>query len=166
MAYFAKLDENNVVTFVTHCVDVLLLENGVEVKDNPRAIEHLNNTIPNDIAPGIKWLQTSFNNSIRKNFAGMGMIYNAEHDAFHSPGPNTLNEDWSSWTLNEDFQWIPPIPYPTEEDVKETWTWKWNEENHQVDNTTGWELVKKHVALSDEWRSLPPPRHPLEHGLN
>jgi len=138
MAFFAKLDENNVVTFVTHCTDALLLENGVEVKDNPRAIEHLNNTIPNDIAPGIKWLQTSFNNNIRKNYAGMGMIYNAEHDAFHVASPNELNENWSSWTLNEDFQWIPPIPRPGPWSGESEKTWKWDEDVYQGDNTKGW----------------------------
>jgi len=61
-----------------------------------------------DDSPG-EWLQTSYNNNIRKNFAGIGFTYDVERDAFISPKP------YNSWALDEDTcQWIPYVPYPTD----------------------------------------------------
>tara|TARA_R110002074_G_scaffold372131_1_gene547456 strand:- start:132 stop:413 length:282 start_codon:yes stop_codon:yes gene_type:complete len=52
------------------------------------------------------WLQTSYNTHggvhseggtpLRKNYAGIGMTYDAERDAFYAPQPD------KSWVLNED----------------------------------------------------------------
>jgi hypothetical protein len=56
-----------------------------------------------------EWIQTSYNNRIRKNYAGIGMIYDRERDAFYTQQP------YSSWILNEDTCiWEAPIPYPTD----------------------------------------------------
>jgi hypothetical protein len=63
------------------------------------------------------WLQTSYNTRmgqhilggtpLRKNYAGVGMIYDIARDAFYMPQP------YPSWTLNEDTcQWESPVPYP------------------------------------------------------
>ena len=41
------------------------------------------------------WIQTSYNSNIRKNFAGIGSIYDSTKDAFYSP------QTYDSWTLNE-----------------------------------------------------------------
>lgn len=65
-----------------------------------------------------EWIQTSYNTRggvhingktpLRKNFAGIGWIYDREKDAFYQPQP------YPSWILNEDkCVWEPPIPYPT-----------------------------------------------------
>jgi len=44
---------------------------------------------------------------LRKNFAGVGFIYDADRDAFYSPQP------YASWGLNETTcLWEAPIPYP------------------------------------------------------
>jgi hypothetical protein len=54
-----------------------------------------------------QWVQTSYTSSIRKNYAGVGFIYDSTRDAFYEPQP------YPSWTLNEDTcQWEAPIPYP------------------------------------------------------
>ena len=42
------------------------------------------------------WVQTSYNNNFRKNFAGIGYTYDPQRDAFIPPQP------YPSWTLNED----------------------------------------------------------------
>tara|TARA_B100000424_G_scaffold158706_1_gene121361 strand:+ start:139 stop:471 length:333 start_codon:yes stop_codon:yes gene_type:complete len=76
------------------------------------------------------WVQTSYNtfggktNSIvseplRKNFAGIGMIYDKDRDAFYDPQP------FKSWTLNEDTcLWEPPVKYP-DDDTKQ---YQWDED--------------------------------------
>jgi hypothetical protein len=100
MAHFAQLDENNVVTQVIvvgnkDCADA----NGVEKESIGIAFcERL---------LGGTWKQTSYNGTIRKNYAGIGYTYNADIDAFVPPKP------FASWTLNNDTaQWEAPTPMP------------------------------------------------------
>ena len=100
MAHFAQLDENNVVTQVivvgnSDCADA----NGVEKESIGVAFcERL---------IGGTWKQTSYNGNIRKNYAGIGYIYNADIDAFVPPKP------FASWLLNEETaQWEAPTPMP------------------------------------------------------
>jgi hypothetical protein len=77
-----------------------------------------------DSSPG-EWIQTSYNNNIRKNYAGVGFTYDSARDAFIPPQP------YNSWTLNEaTCQWDSPVPYPTD-DVD----YAWDEE------TTNWKEV-------------------------
>jgi len=64
------------------------------------------------------WIQTSYNSSIRKNYAGIGHTYDFDKDAFYAPQP------YPSWILNEDTcQWEAPVAYPTDDK-----TYKWNED--------------------------------------
>jgi len=78
-----------------------------------------------DSTPGT-WIQTSYNTrggvhydpatgqpsadqskALRKNFAGIGFLYNTTLDAFIPPKP------FDSWMLNEQMGiWEAPIPYP------------------------------------------------------
>lgn len=79
-----------------------------------------------DKLPGI-WIQTSYNGSIRKNYAGIGHTYDFVKDAFYAPQP------FSSWILNEDtYKWEAPIAYPTDGNLH-----IWNEE------LSNWEKVNK-----------------------
>jgi hypothetical protein len=99
MAHFAQLDENNVVTqvIVVHnneCLDA----NGVEK-------EHIGAAFCERLFEG-RWVQTSYNGNIRKNYAGVGYTYRADIDAFVPPQP------YPSWILNIDAQWDPPVPHP------------------------------------------------------
>jgi len=60
----------------------------------------------------------------RKNYAGIGFIYDPTRDAFYSPQP------YPSWTLNEtSCLWEPPVPRPNDEN-----NYIWNEGN------LSWEL--------------------------
>ena len=59
--------------------------------------------------------RTSYNNRIRKQFAGKGYSYNETADVFIAPQP------YSSWSLNENFDWQPPISKPNGK-------WVWDEE--------------------------------------
>ena len=101
MAHFAKLDENNIV------LEVNTVNNDVL---NPSNEEESGIAFLTEWSGGYSnWKQTSYNKTFRKNYAGVGYIYDAERDAFIAPQP------WASWTLNEaTCQWDSPIPYPTD----------------------------------------------------
>jgi hypothetical protein len=65
------------------------------------------------------WKQTSYNNNYRKQYAGIGYEYDEENDVFIAPRP------FDSWTLDQNFDWQPPVPRPQEG------LWTWNEENQE-----------------------------------
>jgi hypothetical protein len=53
---------------------------------------------------GGKWLQTSYNGNIRKNYAGIGYTYNKDLDAFIAPEPSNstgFNELTCKWIVPE-----------------------------------------------------------------
>jgi len=98
MAHFARIDKNNIVKSI-HVVDNdnLLNEEGIEEENF--GIAYLNKVH----GVGFTWMQTSYNNNFRKNYAGIGFSYDKERDAFIPPKP------YESWILNEDtYQWDPP----------------------------------------------------------
>ena len=56
---------------------------------------------------GGEWVQTSYNNNIRYNYAGIGYTYDTVLDAFYAPKP------YPSWILDETTcQWEAPVPMP------------------------------------------------------
>ena len=106
MAHYAFLDEANIVTEVIVGVD----ENEL--------IEELDPETWYGNFRGQRCIRTSYNATIRKNYAGVGFTYDEERDAFIAPKP------FESWILNEtSCQWESPIPYPDEEKL-----YSWNEE--------------------------------------
>jgi hypothetical protein len=120
MAHFAKLDKDNVVTevHVVNNIDMLAAD-GVE--SEAKGVQFLV-----DWSGGYtNWKQTSYNNRIRKNYAGIGYTYDAQRDAFIPPQP------FPSWTLNEDTcLWDAPVAYPTDGE-----RYQWDEA------TTSWVAV-------------------------
>ena len=87
------------------------------------------------------WKQTSYNHNFRKQYAGIGMRYDASKDKFISPQP------YESWSLDASDDWQAPITYPSvTDDGQETPEWlysiSWNETKYQADNTQGWEAIK------------------------
>jgi hypothetical protein len=62
-------------------------------------------------------VRTSYNNRIRKQYAGVNYTYDANADVFISPKP------YPSWSLDSNFDWQPPTPMPIEG------FWYWDEEN-------------------------------------
>ena len=101
MAHFAKLDENNNVLAV-HVVnnDVITIDGN---ESEQAGIDFLTGLHGHTL-----WKQTSYNGTIRKNYAGIGYTYDVGRDAFYAPQP------YPSWTLNETTcQWEAPVPYPT-----------------------------------------------------
>jgi hypothetical protein len=116
MAYFAKLNLNNIVeTVISINNSVITDSNGVEQEQlGIDFINQLYNT--NDT-----WKQTSYNNNIRKNYAGIGYTYDSQRNAFIAPKP------YNSWILNEETCiWEPPVSKPTEQ-LEENKYYSWNE---------------------------------------
>jgi hypothetical protein len=103
MAHFAQI-VNNVVTNVVVIHNNELLVDGVEVES--KGAEFCTNLF------GGTWIQTSFNNRIRKQFAGVSYTYDSTADVFIAPRP------FASWTLDSNHDWQPPTPKP---DGKYSW---------------------------------------------
>jgi hypothetical protein len=102
MSHWAELNEHNTVVRVT-------------VGDNNDVDEGYQWLIDN---LGGTWVQTSYNGNIRKNFAGVGMYYDEDRDAFIAPKP------FESWVLDEDTcRWEAPTQYPSDDKV-----YDWDEE--------------------------------------
>ena len=100
MAHFAKLDENNIVLAVHVVNNDVISVSGVESEE--AGISFLSNLCGHS-----KWKQTSYNAKIRKNYAGIGYLYDGTRDAF------IPNKPFESWVLNEEScRWDAPIPYP------------------------------------------------------
>ena len=93
MAHFAQIDENNIV------INILVVPD----EQQHRGEEYLSQ----DLGLGGRWIQTSYNNNIRKVFAGLGYIYNEELDVFLAPQP------YPSWVIDPIQQvWVSPTPRP------------------------------------------------------
>jgi len=120
MAHFAKLDDNNVVLAVHVVNNDVITVDGVES-------EQVGIDFLSDLHGHPSWKQTSYNGTIRKNYAGIGYTYDAGRDAFIPPQP------YASWTLNENTcQWECPVAYPTDGKM-----YAWFEPNQQWIEITG-----------------------------
>jgi hypothetical protein len=101
MAHYAFLDENNVVTEVIAGIDETELIEGLDT-------ETWYGNFRNQVC-----IRTSYNNNIRKNFAGIGFTYDKTRDAFISPPPdNQIGFD------EETCRWITPIEDKLEAKIK------------------------------------------------
>jgi hypothetical protein len=118
MAHFAKLDSNNIVT------QVLVVNNDVMLKTDGTESELKGKQFLNATFGSATWIQTSYNGNFRKQYAGIGYAYDETNDVFIAPQP------FNSWSLDSNFDWQPPTPYPTDGQ-----NYSWNEE------TQTWDLI-------------------------
>jgi hypothetical protein len=96
MAHYAFLDENNVVT------EVIVGKDENELIDGLAPEEWYGNY------RGQLCKRTSYNNNIRKQYAGVGFTYDETADVFITPKP------FPSWSLDENYDWQAPIAYPAD----------------------------------------------------
>ena len=104
MAHYAYLNDDSIVVMVTVGKDETELIDGLDTQTY--------------YAQGTPYTvkRTSYNNNIRKNYAGIGYTYDTVRDAFIAPKP------WASWVLDEaTCLWGAPVPYPA------TGRWNWDE---------------------------------------
>ena len=105
MAHYAFLDDNNVVTEVI---------TGIHETET---IEGLDTETWYGNFRGQVCKRTSYNGNYRKNYAGIGMTYDAARDAFIAPKP------YNSWVLDEaTCRWQAPTPAPVVEGKSYYWS--------------------------------------------
>jgi len=107
MAHFAKI-ENGVVQ------QVIVVANSDCGGGTFPASEPVGQAFIASLGLTGEWKQTSYNHNIRKQYAGIGYIYNADADVFVIP------QQFPSWTLDDNHDWQPPTPKPEG-------TYRWNE---------------------------------------
>jgi hypothetical protein len=106
MSHFAEIDKNGVV------VRVIVAE-----------MNFINSGVVGD---SFNWVQTSYNNNFRKNYAGVGYTYDKTRDAFIGPQP------YPSSVLNEETcVWESPIAMP-DDDKRYDWD----------EDTTSWKEIE------------------------
>jgi hypothetical protein len=105
MAHYAYLNNNNIVVAVT------------VGKDETELIDGLDTETYYALGTPYTVKRTSYNNNIRKKFAGVGDFYDSINDVFIAPQP------YPSWSLDENFDWQPPTPRPVEG------FWYWDEDS-------------------------------------
>jgi|TARA_B100001964_G_scaffold18645_1_gene19104 hypothetical protein len=116
MAHFTTLDESNIVTKVEVIVnDVILDSDGVEQ-------EQLGIDFLTELYGAGNYVQTSYNDNFRKQYAGKGYTYDVTKDKFIRPQP------FPSWSLDENDDWQPPVVKPDDGKYyvwdEETTSWK------------------------------------------
>jgi hypothetical protein len=130
MAHFAQLDKDNIV------MQVIVVSNN-DALDETAGVAFCQSLF----GANTIWKQTSFNTrggihyasdnttpddgvALRKNYAGVGYVYDKTRDAFYAPSP------FPSWKLNEDScVWEAPTPMPTD---GKTYQWVEADLNWQV----------------------------------
>ena len=137
MAYFAKLNSENIVEIVISINNAVITDNN-GAEQEQLGVDFINQLYKtNDV-----WKKTSYNTrggkyfnsdntlgdqskSFRKNYAGIGMIYDSQRDAFIPPKP------FNSWILNEQTcLWDAPVARPQDGQI-----YNWNEQ------TLSWDLL-------------------------
>jgi hypothetical protein len=114
MAHFAQVDENWVVQ------QVIVVNNSVLLNEQGIECDWLGEQFCQSLyGVHTKWIQTSYNASKYKNFAGIGYTFDPYRNAFIPPKP------YPSWVLNEEScQWDAPMPYPDDGEL-----YFWDEES-------------------------------------
>ena len=129
MAHFAKLGVGNIIE------QVIVVSNDIATTEQA-GVDFLNNLYKTKDV----WKQTSYNSTIRKNFAGIGFTYDQTRDAFIPPKP------YNSWVLVEETcRWKAPVDYP------ETYTQNLTDEQgnpakdryYWNENKVNWELKER-----------------------
>lgn len=116
MAHYALINQDNKVMQVITGVDENIIQtdiDGTQIGGSSEAWEQFYATRPWLNATYCK--RTSYNGNIRKQYAGIGYSYDAINDVFIAPQP------YPSWSLDNNFDWQPPTPRPTEG------IWRWDE---------------------------------------
>ena len=140
MAHFAKLDENNIVTQVIVVSNDDCTDPHTGEEDEVLGIAFCKKLL------GGNWKQTSYNNNISGNYAGIGYKFHSgvatlgvgSTDVFLPPQPH------ASWTISTTAaQWVSPLgdaPALTDDEIAAGKFYEWDESAYQADNTTGWVL--------------------------
>ena len=144
MAHFAKLDANNVVE------QVIVVSND-DIKDNSGTeVESIGVAFCQKLlGASTNWKQTSYNNNMRGNYAGIGMTY-LTNQATLGVGSTDIfigQQPYDSWAVGVGTaQWYPPAnpgdaPALSASDMDAGKSYRWDENNYNSNPSTAWVLV-------------------------
>ena len=111
MAHFAQINEQGVVT------QVIVVNNSDILDENGQESEAIGKQFCQNLFGG-EWVQTSYNNNFRKQYAVIDGRYDMANDVFIAVSP------YPSWVLDANFDWQAPVPAPGDNYV-------WDEDNQQ-----------------------------------
>ena len=137
MAHFAELKEKTDPTGFT--ADKHLVVERVIVVDNKHvdSDEHVSGeNWCSTFFGGGNWKQTSYNHNFRKQYAGIGSIYDAAKNKFLGQQP------YASWSLVANDDWQAPVTFPID---KEDYSISWDEAGQK------WTGVKKSDESNWNW---------------
>jgi len=144
MAHFAELIEKTDPTGFTS--DTYLIVKRVIVVSNDTSTaagplgendEHVDGeTWCSTFFKGGTWKQTSYNHKFRKQYAGIGHVYDAAKNKFLGQQP------FASWSLDANDDWQAPVPHPTDTVGYEL---TWDEDN------TKWTGIKRSDQSNWNW---------------
>jgi hypothetical protein len=123
MAHFAELNSSNEVLRVIVISNDDVDSHGGEL--SPEAETFVASIVPHS-EDGTAWKQTSYNNNFRKQYAGIGVTYDASKDKFILPQP------YPSWSLDSNDDWEAPVTYPVITEIdSEPVLMEWDEDNQK-----------------------------------
>ncbi len=143
MAYFAKLDANNIVTQVIVVSDEDTTDSsGVETEAIGVAF------CQKLVGSGTNWKQTSYNNSMRGNYAGIGMTYMEDVRTLGVASTDVFiqQQPYASWIVGVGTaEWYAPTPpgeapVLTSSEIAAGKYYEWSESNYQSNPATAWVL--------------------------
>ena len=123
MAHFAELNSSNEVLRVIVVSNDDVDANGGDLHADAEAF--VKTIVPHSTG-GVAWKQTSYNNNFRKQYAGIGVTYDASKDKFILPQP------YSSWSLDSNDDWKAPVTEPTVTEIDSVFVFtSWDETNQK-----------------------------------
>ena len=144
MAHFAKLNSNNVVE------SVIVVGNNDITDSNGNEVESIGVAFCQKLlGADTNWKQTSYNNNMRGNYAGIGMTY-LTNQATLGVGSTDIfirQQPYASWSIGVGTaQWYPPsnpgdAPALTSDEQAANKYYVWNETNYNSNPATAWVLT-------------------------
>ena len=144
MAHFAKLDSNNLVT------QVIVVGNDDITDSNGNEIESIGVAFCQKLlGADTNWKQTSYNNNMRGNYAGIGATYmsNVATLGVGSTDIFIIQQPYPSWSIGVGTAaWYPPAnpgdaPALTADEEAAKKVYVWNESNYNSNPATAWVLT-------------------------
>lgn len=109
--YYAEVNENNIVTRILV----------VPASEHGRGEDYL----ANDLGLGGRWFLTEMDTGFRKQYATVGAEF-IESSTNYPDGVFLRLKPWPTWVLDENYDYVPPLPKPTE-DPQPGYEWIWSE---------------------------------------
>ena len=144
MAHFAKLDANNIVE------QVIVVANEDTADSSGVETESIGISFCQKLmGASTDWKQTSYNNTFRGNYAGIGYTYMTGQATLGVGSTDIFinQQPYASWTVGVNTAaWFPPAnpgdaPALSDSERAAAKNYVWNETNYQADPATAWVLT-------------------------